>query len=76
MNKVLDGKLDVIAYLPLKNFKEKICGRPDYTIEDLKKIVQFGEDVDEDDDEAENEDERIPEQEKWYWEILGEFDQK
>lgn len=70
MNKVLDGKLDVIAYLPLKNFKEKICGRPDYTIEDLKKIVRFFEEGDEDQDE------RIPEQEKWYWEILGEFDQQ
>ena len=62
MNEVLKGKLNVIAYLPLSNFEERICGRPTVEIEDLKKIMKF-------------ENPRVPEQEEWYWQILGEFDQ-
>ena len=62
MNEVLKGKLNVIAYLPLSNFEERICGRPTVEIEDLKKIMKF-------------ENPRVHEQEEWYWQILGEFDQ-
>ena len=61
MNEVLKGKLNVIAYLPLSNFEERICGRPTVEIEDLKKILKF-------------EEPRIPPQEEWYWQILEEFD--
>ena len=41
MDLVLGGKLNAIAYMPLKNFSERINGMPDFKIEDLKKITKF-----------------------------------
>ena len=63
MDEVLKGKLNIIAYLPLSNFQDRICGRPTVEIKDLKQIMKWSGD-------------RIPEQEAWFWEILGEFNQK
>ena len=59
---MLQGNLNAIAYMPLKNFSERINGMPDYKISDLKKITEFrylGEEEDK-------------EQEKWFWEIMEE----
>ena len=55
MNTVLDGRLDVISYLPVKEIQERICGRPDYEIKDLESITKygdedFGEDYEEDEE--------------------------
>ena len=63
MNIVLKDKLNVIAYLPLTKFIERICGLPTVEIEDLKEITEYiGT--------------RNREQEAWFWQILEEFDQQ
>jgi len=41
MDIVLGGKLNAIAYMPMKNFVERINGMPDFKIADLKKITKF-----------------------------------
>lgn len=41
MDAVLDGKLDVIAYLPYKTIRERICGMKSYSWEQLKEITEF-----------------------------------
>ena len=49
MNKVLDGKLDAISYLPLKDIIGRISGKESYTVADLRSITKVSpkEDADE-----------------------------
>ena len=61
MDLVLDGKHNVIAYLPLDNFIEKICGRAEILTEDLKNITEYVKPRDET-------------MEKWFWEVFKDFD--
>ena len=63
MNTVLKDKLNVIAYLPLSKFVDRICGLPTVEIADLKEITEFIEP-------------RNRVQEDWFWQILEEFDQQ
>ena len=80
MNTVLDGRLDVISYLPVKEIQERICGRPDYEIKDLKSITKYqGEgfsDDSEEDEEYAGEKEEIEKQRRWFWDTLCEFDKE
>ena len=64
MDFVLGGKLNAIAYLPLKNFSERINGSPDYSIEVLKSITKYS---------YANGNVKNKEQEEWFWEILSDL---
>ena len=59
---MLDGRHNVIAYLPLKNFQERICGRPDVKTDDLKSITKYDYKP------------RNRELEQWFWEVFEKFD--
>ena len=65
MDLVLDGKHNVIAYLPLDHFIEKICGRKKIQTEDLKKITEYVKPTVETEPEV-----------QWFWEVFDEFDEK
>ena len=61
---VLGKRLNAIAYIPLRVFSERIMGKPDYKIKELKEITEY---------KPEEEFARNKVQENWFWEILGEF---
>ena len=40
MNKVLDGKLDAVSYLPLQDIIDRISGKDTYTVAELRSITK------------------------------------
>ena len=67
MNTVLDGRLDVIAYLPVTEIQQRICGRPDYDIEDLKLITAYKKQDDKITDQE------LEDQKEKFWRTLENF---
>ena len=72
MDEVLDGKLDVIAYLPFKDIKKRISGRKTYTWKDLERITKYK--PQEDDKGKLPTDEELNKQKTMFWEIIESFD--
>ena len=50
MNRVLDGKLDAISYLPLHDIIGRISGKDSYTVADLRSITKNNSKDDADED--------------------------
>jgi len=66
MDAVLDGRLDVIAYLPITTIKNRICGQRSYTRKELQAITEFKYA----DEESDSEKARL---EKILWDVIDSY---